>query len=487
MKIFGYNIERAKAAGETANNNELFKILYERIAQMGGSLGSFSKKDKSITELVNDGYILNPHVHAVVGYALDSISQVPFGLFEVVDMKAYQRHLTYKHIGCTERSEVYFKKALEPTQEDDLERILKTPNEFQSFEEFLIESVGFHMLTGNDYTYGLESAGFGVFTQLYKMPAQLTSPVYGSWREPIKAYKLEFNNKMFIEREKVSHRKRWNPNYTQDGKQLVGVSPLTPLCNVVQRSNDSLLASLRMITNGYPAGILSNDANRSMKPEQVDAMEDAFHQKFGGAKNKNKVMFTASQVKWHQLGMTSVDMELDQSQIHDKRMVCEVYGIPSVLVSDQEQSTYNNVVEAEKRAWTRVFIPQLNDFTAALNNFLMPAYNERDNKTYVYAYDLNAIAALQTDLDKLSSRLLKERESGLWTANQVRAMLDREQEQDIEILNKYVLSTKLNFIETRDVDQKLDLLRSISPLLANKILESLTEDEVRTLLETNGN
>lgn len=444
-KLLGKGGDIEKAA-TTDSNNQLYRALYSMLINNGVEF-----YDDKIESFVEKGYKFNPHAYTVISFIAKSISQVPFEVYEVKDRKSLDKYKIAKSMNDVTGANLYKEKSLEKVTDtkNNLLRMMKHPNDNQGMAEFLFEAIGYKKLTGNRYIYGLPTVGKeGLYTKLFNMPSQAVEIISGTWKQPVLGYKLNFtvDEVLNIPSSDVLHQKEWNPSYDTDGRSPYGMSPMQPLLRSLQRSNESYDASLALMKNGIPAGILSNNSDLVMTPDMVDKMESAYRKKFGGGNNKNKVLFSAANVTWQEIGMKSQDMELLDSNMADLRDFCRVYHIPTMLVSDTENSTFNNVTEAKKSVWMENFIPELDEIRNGFNQWLVPAWNKWDNKEYFIDYDLTKVPVLQVDLNLLSDRLMKEMEQGMWSPNEVRAMLGKELGQSPH-LDKYILGSRFDFID----------------------------------------
>lgn len=444
--------ERLKAAyavltAQPNLDNELYKGLMKLL--QGRQNPYYNPKYTEFQDAIDNGYKINPHIYSVINYIARSISKVPFEVMEVTDEKHYRDFVSNKKGRSFERAMFHQQKALKPVKNKLLAGVIEQPNESENWEKFIYGSVGYKKLTGNNYMYGLEPAGYeGLFTKLYNVPSQLVSIDIGDFYMPVKGYWVTFSGgqKTPIESSKVLHRKEWNPDFDAYTGNVYGMSPLVALCNVIVRTNNAKEASVAMFRNGVPAGILSNDSGITMSDTEMEKLAAQLQSKFGGGENKNKILQTSKKFSWQQLGLSSVDMQIIEAEKHDLIDVCRAYGLPSVLMENGEQSTYNNVQEAEKRAWTNCLIPEVEDFASNLTKFWLDPWGKKDGKKYILDYDLRAIPALQDDMKTLSDRLLNEMNKGLWTGNEVRQMMDKEIGTS-KHLDKYFIDNKMNQID----------------------------------------
>lgn len=454
----------------------LMKLLSGRFNQY------YNPKYTEYQDAIDNGYKINPHIYSVINYIARSISKVPFEVMEVTDEKEYRAFMAQKSSKNWERAITHQQKALKPANNKFLKATIEQPNESQNWEEFIYSSVGYKKLTGNDYIYGLAPAGFdGLFTQLYDMPAQLMSIQIGDFYQPVKGYNLTFGGGQTtaLEASSVLHRKEWNPDFDVYTGNVYGMSPLVALSNVIVRTNNAKEASVAMFRNGVPAGILSNESGISMTEPEMEKLRQQLDQKFGGGENKNRILQTSKKFNWQQLGLSSVDMQIIEAEKHDLIDVCRAYGLPSVLMENGEQSTYNNVLEAEKRAWVNCLIPEVENFASNMTKFWLKAWSKKDGKQYILDYDLRGVPSLQDDMKTLSARLLDEMKMGLWTGNQVREMMDKEQGTE-DHLNKYYIQQGLTQVDDNQ-SETAKLLGSFSPIVANNLLQLLTDKQIADL------
>jgi len=538
-----------KLSKPTQENNELWFSLYNLLQQ-----GQVKYYDKNPETYIKEGYVTNPHVYATINKITQPLSMVPFQVYEVVDEKLLTKSMQAKDNNELVMSKLFASKALKPLDGDmmGLNKMFKKPNECQTWAEFVQENVGFKLLLGNSFTYGLEpvmgqrpeggqEARF--FSKLYNLPAQFVEIITGDWQQPIKAYKLLTNSRVTFEASKVLHRKYWNPDYSSEGSfsfahtlssltggatsgdNYYGMSPLSPLCRVVKRSNDAYTASMRMLENGIPAGILSR-VGKGLNSTERDGLEKAYQKRFGGSNNKNKILFASTEMKWQSLGMNSVDMQLLDSNQADLKDIARVYRVPLPLLTS-EASTMDNMNVASKSLWHDAIIPELNDLRSSLNMFLVEGWEAQTGKKLFIDYDLSGIAVMQANIKEQSERLLKEMEKGIWTPNEVRNALGGDVIDDDSFMDSRLLSNSLK-IESRDKavmegvsvvlnmpisaegktnllieeygftqeqaetilrpagakNNTLEILKSLSPLLANKLVEQLSPEEIRALLNT---
>jgi HK97 family phage portal protein len=288
-----------------------------------------------------------------------------------------------------------------------------------------------------------------MWTKVYNMPSQYTKIKVNGWMQPVEAYTIDWstNRQQLIDAARVYHYKKFNPQYSQEGHNLYGLSPMSSLCKVVTRSNENYDAGLALIQNGMPAGILAADkGGRPMTPDEIELADKKMKSKFGGGKNKSKIMTTSAPLKWQAMGLNVGDLQLLESNKADAQDIAKAYGVPLPLI-ESDASTFNNVEEAKKFIWQNVLMPDLQGFAQGFGDWLLEGYRKQSGKNLVLDFDASNVPALQDDLNTLSTRLLGEMEKGIWTGNEVKRMLGRPTDANAPHLDEYLIAnnlTKLN-------------------------------------------
>lgn len=454
---------RTKLNAPTQSNNELYFALNSLLR-----MGQVEFYNKDPRTYIDKGYVTNPNVYSIINKITRPASSVPFALYEIKEEKAFRKYKALMESGQRDEARVQHSKALVLSENKDRQKIFIQPNESQSWTEFCEGAIGFKLLTGNNFIYGLSPAGFEdrlFFTKIYNMPSQFVEIIIGTWDNPVKAYRLLMNINVEFEANHVLHRKYWNPQFDEStgifsgtafatfgqnregGTNFYGLSPLAPLCNVVKRSNDGYVASMKMLVNGIPAGILSpENGGRPLNPNEKKKLDEAWKERFGGASNKNQVMKATVPLKWQALGMNSVDMQLEGIQQNDLATIARVYNVPKEIAGGGDRSIFDSGEKfklANKSLWTDAIIPELNDLQEGLNRFLVPGWEAMDGKKYYIDYDLSGVGALQGNMKEMSDRIMREMEKGLWSPNEARILLGNDADLNNAAMDQRFIGTNM--------------------------------------------
>jgi HK97 family phage portal protein len=365
--------------------------------------------DDDPEKYIDEAYSFNPDVYAVVNGITGAAASVPMVVHEVVDEKAAREYYNVKRNNRYrggERAMIETRKLRKKAFEiadpnDDIVKLLEQPNPLQSWEELLINVLGFKLITGNSYVHGNELSD-GRFGELWVMPPQLTHIIADKSTETlIKSYVLDvYGYNQPIPAETVMHMKYWNPDYTVPGTHLYGMSPLKAARKSVISSNQGLTALAKALENSGAAGMLYPDDPdvTELGDEQRAQLQRWFDQNRKGADNYKSALITTAKMGWTPFGMSPVDLEIIEARKMATRDICNVYRYPSALMNDPETKTNSNVSEARKQLYQEAVVPELEMFYSSLNKFIVPRFNKTSGKRYHIDYDLNAVEALSDNM-----------------------------------------------------------------------------------------
>jgi len=377
---------------------------------------------------IDKGFMYNPAVYSIVSYLTRLGAQIPWTLYKVKDAKWLNR---YKGMDPTDtiRANLYEKKGLEAIESSRILDIWDRPNSLQGQSEFIEQMYGYKLVTGNTYIHGISpetGPNAGLFTELNVLPAQLIGIEYGGPMSPVSHYYWKGDPSRRIDPAVVMHSKYWNPKPLNAGG-LYGLSPLTAGSRLITRNNDSLTASVKALQNMGAIGMLSKyvgaAGEKGLTPEQAEMIERKYYEKYGGAENRGRIMVTGAAVKWQQMAMSPTDLNILEQEKIDLRTMCGIYGLPSQLLGDPDNRTYNTMKEAKTAGYTQAVIPGLRSIRDEINRWWIAPWSKRDGVEYWMDLDLQAVPELQLNYKELME-WLKEAES--LTINEKRAVMQYE-------------------------------------------------------------
>src|SRR5690606_37747800 len=130
--------------------------------------------------------------------------------------------------------------------------------------------------------------------------------------------------------------KYWNPIYADNQfiESYNGLSPLRSSTNLVSQKKYSDIAQGTLFANMAPAGTVSGNANDKMDftQEQGTDINDHFRNNHMGAHNAGDIMVTPADVKWVNIGLSPVDLNILNFNQDLERQIANIYSWPVNLL-----------------------------------------------------------------------------------------------------------------------------------------------------------
>lgn len=381
----------------TVANNELFRAQYYGLSNGQGIVVNDDKED-----YVEKGFSANAQLYAIVSMIAEKSAGIP-----------------YRVVVQNDKGE--FEDA-EGAEADALRELLYTPNGYQTCREFIEQSVGMLLVTGDLYWYAprLESGvNKGRTTEMHVAPSQYMEIVSGGWMEPIKGYRIKKGNySRFFEYEDVMHVKKVNLDYRM-GQEFYGMSPLKPGRDLLGKANEAQKAQRFLYENRGAAGFVTGTGKTPFTEQQAQAMRDTWKKKYGRAGATGEPVFTEADVKWQNIVMSSRDLGFNEDHIQVLRDFCAMYHVPSSLFGDSANKTYSNYAEARKAFYTDAVQPVIESVYDEFTRWMVPNYTEGIK----VVPDYSKVSELQPDKKQAAEVMSIGRQNGAVTANEFRAAI----------------------------------------------------------------
>lgn len=136
-------------------------------------------------------------------------------------------------------------------------------------------------------------------------------------------------------------------------------------------------------------GVKDQPANLS--DEQYNRLKEEITDKYTGTRNAGKPLLLEGGLEWQEMSLNPKDMDWLKGKDSVARDVAMAFGVPSQLLGIPGDSTFNNMAEARLSLWEQTIIPELDELTAHLNNWLVPRYGQG----LTLKYDKEGIDALR--------------------------------------------------------------------------------------------
>ncbi len=285
--------------------------------------------------------------------------------------------------------------------------VTQQPNDQQNIHDFVEQSITNLLTKGNTFRRGRKTPGFGeAFQEIITVNNDIITIdcMIEDFNYVPKQYKLELgSSKLIIPVEEMDHVKFYNPS--QHGfNTCLGLSPLQAGLLSLVASNDNKTAQSVLVRNQGVRGLITSRSDRAQTTEERNQIQQAADSRMMGASKFGKAIATSANVDFIQMGMDATQLKIIESAVMKLRDLCNLYGVDSSLFNDPANKTYNNRKEAEKAMFTNAVIPVNEKDIHSLSEWLLPAWNEKDNTTYQIRQNLSAIPVMHEDEDKKAAK-----------------------------------------------------------------------------------
>lgn len=417
---------------------------------------------------VQTGYCGNPDIYTVVNRIARTAANTPFKVYRIKDRS---KHLKYKAWTGADATGESIQKAMqikELVYEEDndhpLNKLLEQPNPNQKGREFIENSIGFKLITGERFWHIVKlEAGVnaGLPYAVLNLPPQYMIVKGDGSLLGISGYELQLGSVRPLESGEVIFSRYWNPDYDTAGSHLRGLSPLKAGSKLTTLSNSGLTRGVAMVDNAGAAGILFEkpvQGFEGMSPEQAGSLKLKVNSEVMGAENTNSISVANGDLGYINFGMKGSEIELLDSMKLTRERIAALYNAPPGLF-DPDKSGEHNAREFKKELITSACIPELDSIRDDFNE-LAKLYGGED----IYVdYDLTVFPELSEDHTALAARL-----GNMWyvTPNEKRLMFGMDEDTDEPLMNTYFVPTGLTPIED---------------LSMNEVDEALNENGVREI------
>ena len=440
MKLF--NWKRKSSFKPTEGMRTFFD---KTVSWLGDNQVFFNESNNE--NYIKEGYKKNSTVYSIINLITRNATMIPFKVYEVKD-KSLSKDYTALTSGLSTKGAILKASVLkarsfnEVTQSDILE-VLQNPNPMEGWSSFVTNYIGFGKLTGNRYVYGVRD-GSGKVREMYVLPSQHMEIISGGRFEPIKGYNLQMNDDSFVDfdNSEILHVKDFNPNFDFSGSQLYGQSPLEAAFRVLETNNETISTAKKQLQNQAARGLLVAEEMDGIDRAQARALDNALIKKMKDS--RGGVAITNQPMKWINFGLSPADMELISQHNASVKELCNVYGVPVVLMNNTDSSSYNNLKEAKSFLFQNAVNPEMIRLRDELNRWMVPMFGEN----LYLDFDFTVIPELQEDVSEMVNQLDK---AWYFTPNEKRKTLYMPEDTENPQMNEYFVPVNLMPMKNMDL------------------------------------
>lgn len=353
-------------------------------------------------------------------------------------------------------------------------KLLNRPNPFYSGATLWKAFALGWITSGNSYFWKSKNS-FGQITELWHIPNWLIAP---RWPEDgsefISYYEYQPDGAMTrIEVEDVIHFRDgadpWNMGRT-------GLSPVASVLREVCADNEVAAYQYLILKNsGIPPVVISlKDGVSGVKFNAAEFKQEYMARTTGDRRGEPFVSTRA--IELTKLAFNPTELDLKVLRHLPESRFASVIGISKETLgfgAADENSTYNNVQQADERSIQSYVKPLWEFIGDELTHQLGPDFGLKDNQRF--AFDLRQIAALQEDQNALHERANKDLAAGGITVNEYREMIGLEGVPDGDV---YLRSSTVQAVTPEMVKKSTqDALTAPSPADQFESANRETEDK----------
>lgn len=278
--------------------------------------------------------------------------------------------------------------------------ILRRPNPYQAWAQWVIAYLGYKLLAGNSYMLKVGPDAGPPQELWFLEPHKVELEFSNVPAAPIRwfVYESGRGTKRKYDPMDVLHIKEWHPTrspYDVGLPRLAAAAWSVDANNRARQWNSNLLANA-----ARPTGILTVEGK--MSPTMREDLRAEIELKISGYKNAGRPPIVEAGMQWQAISFSPAEMEwLDGVKV-TSREICNVFNFPPELLGDPDLTTYSNRKDARKSLYTECVMPELDFLRDELNAWLVPMFGDRRVRLY---YDDDSIDALSEDREKVWQRV----------------------------------------------------------------------------------
>lgn len=394
------------------------------------------------------GFEANHVIFTIADWCAKKMTVAPPLLYKVKNKSAARKyHSTMKAGGFdNEATKVLLKSmAFEEIEEHPILTLLKQPNQFMSWDEFVYGYFIFKQFVGNATIQGVwtdNGLNAGKIQQMWLLPSNYIQAISGSNLNIIDYYQDSRYPVEKIPPEQILRIRNFSSDYTVAGSQLNGMSVMKAAARLLTKSNESLDAETEALQNRGAAKLIFPKVPAEQLPgtEQMDAVNTDMRKRLREAGNQG-VVVNSIPLDSIEIGMSPVDLQILETQKEEVKFWASLFHVDSrIVMNDHQSSTKDNMQTARLDSLLDGVVPHLIALQNGLNNWLIPTYKEEG--LYI-EFDTTVFPEVQRQLRE-TAKEMKETEA--FTINEIRKMW-KYADYEGENADKILVSTSKTILD----------------------------------------
>lgn len=305
--------------------------------------------------------------------------------------------------------------------------ILNKPNQYDSLGELRKKLVVYKKLLGNSYLNALKPVGFSQPSKLFVLPTQnvkINVTDVNDYRlSDVVNYQYTYKgNQITISKDDILHIKETNVNNIDNELFVYGQSPIISAKLPLTSLKAAYSAKTQLYQHGARAILTSRaDGMNQITPQDADKELNRLNNKYGLTEGQYQFMISHLPLDVIPISHSVSELQINENNLADYQALCKCYNIPSIILNDNSNSTYNNIREAKTQVWFGNFIPEEQDLSKDICQFLLELFGE--TKDYFIKLDLSSIEDIKESTNEQSERIINQYNSGIISLNEAREKL----------------------------------------------------------------
>ncbi len=423
-----------------ADARRVSQNYYDAFLQWLGTWGGETGYDPARPQYIEQGYMRNGDVYAVVNQIATKSAAVPFSIRQVKDKTTARQFKSYQ--GSKLRGDARARMELkilgaEAYDQTPMELPFSMPNPHQSWVELIHLYSVFWNTCGEVYLYWTTPNGgpnAGKPAQLFVLPSHLMQIVVKQgWQNlapgesPVAYYQLihqEFAAKFPAER--VMHVTMSNPQYDYQGRHLYGMSPLMSVWSEIMAGNEGNANNLRMQKSGGAIGFL-HGKREVLEEDQAKQLRDRIVEMRNDPTAMAQIAGISMDIGFTRVALDPHDMQTYANQQYVQKKICNALGWSDKLLNNDEGAKYDNMTQAYKAVITNKLMPDLNQLEVLLTQRFLPLFgNKYKNAAWVFHYQ--ELPELQEDIKEQVEWILPLIREAVITRREGRMLLNLKED-----------------------------------------------------------
>lgn len=343
-----------------------------------------------------------------------------------------------------------------------LKSLLEKPNDLQNWSAFISQLAIYYKLLGNAYITGNNTSDAinrtNKLTSLYNLPSQninieLKNNEQKDFRLiEILNYIFTHNNKAIkIPAEKVLHIKATNPNF-KNNQFLYGLSNLVSVNKNIESIESGYSAKVNLYKKGarvIVTGKSQGEFGSVNTSETIKEVQEKFNNNYGLTEGQYQMLITDIPLDVKVISHNIAQLKINENNLADFQRICGVLDVPSILISDNDNSSYENVKEAKEHFYNVPFKNLVEDVFLDLTE-----YFKRFDKSIEVVPDFSKVSEIVKKQNESYAKVFEDVKLGLVTRNDYFELIGKDRVKIKEFDEYYFYNNGWFSVENKENEKE---------------------------------